>query len=183
MRSPLNAILLVAALTLIVFTFTRHRVGANVLSRLITVERLVDAGTFAHDDTQFTESADSVMIDGKRYSSKQPTFTLVLAALAWPVSALTGAAVYTHQRAYLHWLVLCHQVLPYIVLLWFGARCVCHVPPLAPAFCAKAALEDRGAAAERDARKRRDYGERGFAEDVPSDLGRLGQSDAQLASK
>ncbi|MEO1481717.1 MAG: hypothetical protein AAFU77_06390 [Myxococcota bacterium] len=122
MRSPLNAILLVAALTLIVFTFTRHRVGANVLSRLITVERLVDAGTFAHDDTQFTESADSVMIDGKRYSSKQPTFTLVLAALAWPVSALTGAAVYTHQRAYLHWLVLCHQVLPYIVLLWFGAR-------------------------------------------------------------
>ncbi len=125
-QAPLavRAILGAATVALLVFTFTKHRVGANVLSRFITVERLLDAGSFSHDGTRFERSVDAVMVDGKMYSSKPPTYSLALALSAWPVRALTGARVYEHQRAYLHYLVLVHQVLPYLLLLWVAWRWV-----------------------------------------------------------
>lgn len=122
--TAVRAVLIVATLTLLVFTFTKHRVGANVLSRFITVERVLDAGSFSHDGTRFPASVDAVMIDGKIYSSKPPTFTLALIATAWPVAMLTGAPVYDHARAYLHYLVLVHQVLPYLLLLAVAWRVV-----------------------------------------------------------
>ncbi|MEL6341013.1 MAG: hypothetical protein AAFQ65_13985 [Myxococcota bacterium] len=122
-------IVVLASVALLAFTFSRHRVAgnANVLSRLITVERLLDAETFAHDGTPFQPSIDAVMIDGKIYSSKSPTYSMVLAALAWPAHAITGAGVYQHQKAYLWWLILAHQVIPYLLMLglaslWIRSR-------------------------------------------------------------
>ncbi|MEO0460174.1 MAG: hypothetical protein AAF219_04975 [Myxococcota bacterium] len=122
-RKAETLIVILASLTLLVFTFSRHRVAgnANVLSRLITVERLLDAGTFSHDGTPFPRSIDAVMIDGKIYSSKSPTYSMALAALAWPAHAITGASVYEHQQAYLWWLILAHQAAPYLFMLWFAS--------------------------------------------------------------
>ncbi|MEM6531981.1 MAG: hypothetical protein AAF654_05125 [Myxococcota bacterium] len=117
-----RVVLTATTLVLLVFTFTKHRVGANVLSRFITVERLVDAGSFSHEGSRFPGSVDAVMVDGKIYSSKPPTFTLALALTTWPVRWLTGASVFEHQRAYLHYLVLVHQVLPYLFVLLMSWR-------------------------------------------------------------
>lgn len=115
-----HVVLLLATVTLVVFTFTKHRVGTNVQSRLISVERLLEAGTLIHDDTPFAKSVDAVSVDGHVYSSKSPTSYLLAALTAWPVRMITGASVYEYQRLYLQWIVLTNQVLPYIVVLWLA---------------------------------------------------------------
>lgn len=115
-------IVLLAALTLLVFTFTKHRAGANVLSRFITVERLIEAGTWSHDGSPLGGSVDAVQVDGRMYSSKPPTYSLLLAITAWPLRWISGTPIDKAPRAYLHALVFIHQVVPYVLLLYLGLR-------------------------------------------------------------
>ncbi|MEM6531011.1 MAG: hypothetical protein AAF654_00240 [Myxococcota bacterium] len=131
MQNPLKdtpvsvcAVLAVAALVLFVCTYTHVRLGANELSRFITVERLLEASTFSHDHTPLPRSIDAVMVDGKIYSSKPPTYSLALTLTAWPIRVITGYVVSEHVRTYMRTLLVVHQVLPYVFLLWLGWRWV-----------------------------------------------------------
>ncbi|MEL6759452.1 MAG: hypothetical protein AAFP04_03525 [Myxococcota bacterium] len=120
--TPARLIVLLATITLLVFTFTKHRVGANVLSRFVTVERLIEAGTWSHDGSPLGGSVDAVQVDGRTYSSKPPTYSLLLAITAWPLRRITGTPIDKAPRAYLHALVFIHQVIPYVLLLYLGLR-------------------------------------------------------------
>lgn len=113
--------IIVVMLVLIAFTFRRDRLTTNPRSRFITVERLLEAGTFAHTgpkgDTPFELSIDHVMINGQIYSSKPPSYPALMAAEAWPLKKITGWQVYPHRRDFLRFLTLLNQVLPYALLL------------------------------------------------------------------
>lgn len=119
-----SIIVIVAAIVLVVFTFTRSRGGANVRSRLITVERLVEAGTMVHDGTPFRLSIDSVQIDGKRYSSKPPLYSFIMAAEAYVLRMVTDWPIFAYQNRYLWFLALINQVLLYLLVLVLGLRLV-----------------------------------------------------------
>lgn len=121
---PAKLVVLFAVLVLVGFTFTKHRFGTNVRSRFITVERLVDAGTMAHDESPIEPSVDAIVIEGRRYSSKPPNYTLVMAAQAWVLKAMTGWRVSEHPRFYLWMLVLLNQVVLYAVVLLLAWRLV-----------------------------------------------------------
>lgn len=114
----------VAALVLLVFTFTRVRNTTNTRSRIITVERLVEQGTMAHlapgDTTPFELSIDAVLIDGRMYSSKPPVYPFVMAGQAWMLKQLTGWHFYPHRKSYIRILTLLNQVLPFVVVLWLA---------------------------------------------------------------
>ena len=98
-KSPL-VLLVVAAAALILFTFYRHRLTANALSRIFTVERLVEAGTMVQNDTKFPRfSIDSVMVGNKRYSSKPPNYTFLLAGESEKGSLLCSASAFLCFRA------------------------------------------------------------------------------------
>ena len=87
-------IIIGAGLLLIIFTFSRTRLTTNPLSRIITVERIVDAGTMAHqtpnDTTPFPLSADAVKIGDNIYSSKPPTYSFIMAGQAYLLKLFTG---------------------------------------------------------------------------------------------
>lgn len=89
---------------------------------MITVERLVDAGTFAHvsrtDTTPYELSIDAVMINGALYSSKPPTYPMVMAAQGWVISQLSGKSFYDGQRSQFRLLTLINQVIPYSIMLF-----------------------------------------------------------------
>lgn len=115
---PARLVLWLAILTIGVFAFTRHRVGHNVASRYWTVQRLVDHGTM---QLPAPWSIDTVRIDGRYYSSKPPSYSLILAAEAWLMKTLTGMAVADHERFYLTFLVFMSQVVPYCLMLWLAS--------------------------------------------------------------
>lgn len=122
-RKDKAGMLLIAAVTLLlcIMTLQRHRVTTNPMSRLITVERLVDAGTWAHaspgDSTRFPLSLDHVKVGDRIYSSKPPTYPLLMAGEAAVVKAITGWKVFDHQKSYVRLFVLLNQVLPYALML------------------------------------------------------------------
>jgi len=118
-------LLVVAAAALILFTFYRHRLTANALSRIITVERLVEAGTMVQNDTRFRRfSIDSVMVGNKRYSSKPPNYTFLLAGESLIIRKVTGFDFYAHRRFYVWVLVFLNQVIPYLVLLYLALKLI-----------------------------------------------------------
>lgn len=104
-----------AMLVLGVFTFTKHRVGQNVRSRYVTVERFVDEGTMSHVDAS---SIDTVQVNGKYYSSKPPNYSLILSAEAYVVKASSGWSLAEHERFYLTFLIILNQIIPYAFVLW-----------------------------------------------------------------
>lgn len=120
-NAPAWWVIVVATLVLIVFTFRKDRLTTNPLSRFITVERLLEAGTFAHTspegDTPFELSIDHVKVNGQIYSSKPPSYPALMAAEAWPLRKLTGMNVHAHKRDYLRYLTLLNQVLPFALML------------------------------------------------------------------
>ena len=107
-----------AMLTLCVFTFTKHRMGQNVRSRYVTVERFVDHGTMSHPDAS---SIDTVQVDGKYYSSKPPNYSLILSAEAYIVKLISGWALSDHEQFYLTFLIIVNQIIPYAFVLWATA--------------------------------------------------------------
>jgi hypothetical protein len=111
-------VLLLTFLLCVGFTFRRHRLGDNVLSRLITVERLLEKGTFAHNGTRFPLSIDSIKVRGRLYSSKPANLSLLMTAQAWIWKQITGFQFYEYQRFYTWLLVLGTQVLPFLLMLW-----------------------------------------------------------------
>lgn len=111
-------------MTLIGFTFSKHRLSTNPLSRFVTVERLVEAGTLAHDGSPLPMSVDTIVVDGKRYSTKPPNYSLLLAAEAWVLRVASGWSVASAQRFYLWALVALNQVLLYAAMLWVVRRWV-----------------------------------------------------------
>lgn len=109
-----------AMLVLVAFTFTKHRMGQNVRSRYVTVERLVDHGTMSHLDAA---SVDTVQVDGKYYSSKPPNYSLILSAEAYVVKLVTGWPLGgDHERFYLTFLIILNQIIPYAFVLWATAK-------------------------------------------------------------
>ena len=123
--NPVAGILLLVALfVLVYFTFSRTRLTTNPLSRVITVERLVDAGTWAHfdekDTTRFdmTYHIDAVMIEGKLYSSKPPLYPFIMAAQSWPIAKLFGWNFFEQRVTFIRYLTLLNQVLPLMLMLW-----------------------------------------------------------------
>lgn len=120
-----GAVLLIAGmgLLLLVGTFLKMtRLTTNPRSRVITVERLVDAGTWAHiapgDTTPFEPSIDAVRVGDRTYSSKPPLYPLVMAGESIAVKTVTGWGFYDHRVDFLRILVLLNQVLPYLLMLW-----------------------------------------------------------------
>ncbi|MBC7793336.1 MAG: hypothetical protein H7Z43_06490, partial [Clostridia bacterium] len=107
-----------AMLTLCVFTFTKHRIGQNVRSRYVTVERFVDHGTMSHADAS---SIDTVQVDGKYYSSKPPNYSLILSAEAYLAKLVSGWGLSDHEEFYLTFLVIVNQIIPYAFVLWATA--------------------------------------------------------------
>lgn len=88
------------------FTFeNRHYGGDLMMSRLITVERLVDAGTWAHssptDSTPFALSIDRIKIGDSFYSSKPPLYPLIMAGEVYLIKKITGMAFYLHKKTYI----------------------------------------------------------------------------------
>lgn len=116
------AIWILFSLVLVVFTFSRHRNTTNTRSRMITVERLVEKGTFAHvapgDTTPFNTSIDAIMIEGKLYSSKPPTYPMLMAGQAWLIRQVSGKSFYEGQKTQFRLLTLINQVIPYSVMMF-----------------------------------------------------------------
>ena len=100
----------------------RSRLSTNPLSRINSVERLVEKGTWAHlapgDTTPFPQSIDIIKVDGRVYSSKPPTYPLVMAGESLAMKAVTGMEFYPHRVDYLRMLLLVNQVFPYLIMLW-----------------------------------------------------------------
>ena len=110
-----------SGLLLIVFTFTRTRLTTNPLSRIITVERLVDAGTMAHqtpkDSSRFPLSEDAIKFGENIYSSKPPTYPILMAGQAWLLKKITGKSFYDNKKTAIRLLTLFNQVFPYLIVL------------------------------------------------------------------
>ncbi|MCB9231136.1 MAG: hypothetical protein H6581_05720 [Bacteroidia bacterium] len=117
-------LILAAGIVLVIFTFTRNRLTTNPRSRIITVERLVDAGTWVHsngtDSSRFEPSIDAVMVEENRFSSKPPNYPLLMFLEAKPLAWLTGWNFFDKQVFFVHYLVLLNQVLPYLLMLWMA---------------------------------------------------------------
>ncbi len=104
------------------FTFeNRHYGGDLMMSRLITVERLVDAGTWAHasptDSTSFPLSIDRIKIGDSFYSSKPPLYPLIMAGEVFIIKKITGMAFFPHKKTYIRILTLLNQVSLYTLML------------------------------------------------------------------
>lgn len=96
--------------------------STNALSRVISVERLVEKQTWAHstptDRSPFPASIDVVKVGDRIYSSKPPLYPLFMAGQAMAVKAVTGMDFYPHKKDYMRILLIVNQVLPYWILLW-----------------------------------------------------------------
>lgn len=95
--------------------------SVNVLSRLIPVERLLNAGTLAMDGSPLAPTVDRVRLDGAYYSSKPVLPTLFYV----PVSASLQAAGWSLAAyAELHVLVLAlvFGLAPYVVVCLVALR-------------------------------------------------------------
>ena len=94
----------------------------NPRSRIITVERLVDAGTWAHvapgDTTPFELSIDRVVVGDRSYSSKPPLYPLIMAVQAKLVKKVSGFPFYKHYKDYSRILLILNQVIPYLWMLY-----------------------------------------------------------------
>lgn len=131
-QRPASVVVIAAALILIFFTFYHHRLTTNPRSRIITVERLLEAGTLAHvsaqDTTPFQLSEDAIRDpeSGNIYSSKPPLYSIHMAGTAYPVKWITGWNFFEHQVNYVRYLVLLHQVIPFVIILllalWMGMK-------------------------------------------------------------
>lgn len=110
-----------ATLILIVFTFSRRRVTTNPRSRIITIERVLDAGTLAHktpnDSSTYSLSKDMVKIGENYYSSKPPLYIFIMIAEVWPFAKINGGTFPEHDWTYIRYLTLLNQVFPYIFML------------------------------------------------------------------
>ncbi len=108
-------------LLLILFTFSRVRNSDNTRSRIITVERLVEKGSFAHiapgDTTPFPLSIDAVMVGDKMYSSKPPVYPMLMAGESLLLKLVTGWGFYSHRKDFIRFLTLVNQVIPYMIVL------------------------------------------------------------------
>jgi len=108
-------------LLLILFTFSRVRNSDNTRSRIITVERLVEKGSFAHvapgDTTPFPLSIDAVMVGDKMYSSKPPVYPMLMAGESLLLKFVTGWDFYSHRKDFIRFLTLVNQVIPYMIVL------------------------------------------------------------------
>lgn len=117
--------ILIALMGLVLVASTlwkKYFLSTNPASRIITVERLVEAGTFAHitptDTTPFEPSIDVIKVGDNIYSSKPPNYPLLMAAEALAMKGVTGWEFYPHRRDYVRVLTLVNQVLPYVLFLW-----------------------------------------------------------------
>ncbi len=116
------AMVALAGLLLVLATFWRVRNTTNTRSRIITVERLVEKGTWAHvapgDTTPFELSIDAVMVGDRMYSSKPPLYPLLMAAEGIVFKAVTGHTFYAHLKDYIRLFTLLNQVFPFLLMLW-----------------------------------------------------------------
>lgn len=125
MRGGAMLLIGLMGLVLVIGLFLKmDRITTNPLSRVVTVERLVEANTWAHitptDTTPFWISIDMVKVGENFYSSKPPNYPLLMAGEAMAMKAITGGNVYEKRVDYLRMLVLVNQVLPYMVVLWLA---------------------------------------------------------------
>jgi len=96
------------------------KVSANVLSRYITVEQLVENHTLSHDLSKLPKMCDMIEINGKKYSSKPPLYSLVMASQAWLVRQVTFLDMENHFLLYTVILRLLNQVIPYILTIYLS---------------------------------------------------------------
>jgi hypothetical protein len=127
MRPSLVGLLAVLGIVLCASLFWfRGLPGDNARSRIISVERLVERNSWAHiapgDTTPFEPSVDAIKIGDRLYSSKPPLYPLIMAGEAKLLKAITGWKFYTHRKAYIRYLVILNQILPYLLMLWIAIR-------------------------------------------------------------
>ena len=120
-----------ATVILIIFTFTRTRLTTNPRSRIITVQRVLDKGTFAHktptDSAAYPLSKDMVKLGDNYYSSKPPIYPLIMIAEMWVPVKLSGDEFKAHDRTWIRILTLINQVFPFglmliVALAWLGQQ-------------------------------------------------------------
>jgi hypothetical protein len=119
------AVYLILAMGMILVASTlwkRYFLSTNPASRIITVERLLEAGTFAHwspnDSTPFERSIDVIKVGDKVYSSKPPNYALLMTAESAVIKGVTGWGFYPHRRDYVRILTLVNQVIPFLFMLY-----------------------------------------------------------------
>lgn len=124
-RQRKAALILIGLMGLVLVASTlwkKYFLSTNPASRIITVERLVEAGTFAHitptDTTPFEPSIDVIKVGDNIYSSKPANYPLLMAGESLAMKAVTGWEFYAHRRDYVRMLTLVNQVLPYLLFLW-----------------------------------------------------------------
>lgn len=123
-RSTLS-IFVLSFLWLVLTTFLKMgSITTNPLSRVTTVERLVEANTWAHSSphtkSPFPPTIDVVKVGEKIYSSKPPTYPLLMAGEAKIMKAITAFNFYQKKVDYIRMLTLINQLIPYMLLLWIA---------------------------------------------------------------
>lgn len=118
-----TGIIAAAFIVSVFFIFeNRHYGGDLMMSRIITVERLVEAGTWAHatpeDSTPFPLSIDRIKIGDNFYSSKPPLYPLIMAGEVWFIKELTKMPFYPHKKTYVRILTLLNQTSLYVMMLF-----------------------------------------------------------------
>ena len=121
-RLPILALLLGIQL-LLVLPLVQLRVtgSGNEASRFATVERLLDAHTFAIDRSPFL-TVDRVRVGGHYYSDKPLLLSVAVAALDWPLTRLFDLSFH-RQRSLLVYLSTALAVtvwLPVLTILLYG---------------------------------------------------------------
>ncbi len=91
----------------------------NSGSRFATVESLVNRGTFAIDDSPFSDTVDKVMIGDHAYSSKPPMLPTLAAAIYFLFSKLTGITFTDHPTVSIAFINVIFGLIPYLLLLYF----------------------------------------------------------------
>ena len=120
-------ILVIAAAAAEIVCFTSPRIlSANDMSRMATVESLVDRGTFTIDGSPYVGTLDKVEIDGHFYSSKPPLYSALMAGEFWILHHFFGLEISPDRRdpnrspPLVIWILTVTWVgLPYVVTLIF----------------------------------------------------------------
>jgi hypothetical protein len=98
------------------FLFKNSRIGTSPLSRIKTVECLLEHGTFETSKSSLPSSIDAISIDGKFYSDKPPLFSVVMAAEAIPLHIL-DIKISKKPVFYEKYFLLINQVIPFFIML------------------------------------------------------------------
>lgn len=108
--------------TAAILTLLQTDTHTNSASRMATVESLAERGTFCIDGSQFSDTADRVMIEGKYYSSKPPALSAMAAGVYALFSLISGMDFISATSASVAFVNILTGLIPYLLTLFFFYR-------------------------------------------------------------